>query len=169
MSQWMRVGIVLLLTLGLGTSSVGGEEEVASSQLAVDLAWLSGCWSSDESEECWMPPKGGVLVGLNRGADGRSFEFLRIAEEEGELVYWASPGGRCPATPFRAMETTSKRVVFGNPAHDFPQQIEYWLDAADVLHARVSATVEGESPGFEITWSRSDWSNEMRLSGGQED
>lgn len=45
------------------------------------------------------------------------------------IVYLASPGGRCPATLFRLETLKGEYVVFANPAHDFPQRIEYRLGA----------------------------------------
>ncbi|MBZ0113878.1 MAG: DUF6265 family protein [Thermoanaerobaculia bacterium] len=132
------------------------------------LAWLSGCWQGEGGEECWLPPLNGTMLGLNRGPDGEHFETLRIARhEDGDIAYFASPMGRCPATPFLLTESSDRRAVFTNPAHDFPQEIVYWIEGGedgetDTLHARVSATTEGETRGFEITWQRRSWTPESR-------
>jgi len=124
-----------------------------------DLDWLTGCWTGDGGEECWLQAEGGMMLGVNRGPGSKSFEFLRIEQAEGgPWIYHASPGGRCPPTAFTSTEIDRKRVVFENPDHDFPQRIEYWLDDSNHLHARVSADRGGESRGFEITWQRGDWS-----------
>ncbi len=124
-----------------------------------DLAWMSGCWRSERTttllEECWLPPRSGMMIGVNRtsGEKGYSFEFLRIVDEDDAVVYLASPSGK-EAVPFRATELGERRVVFTNPEHDFPQRIAYWLED-DRLHARVEAEVDGEMTGFELVWSRS--------------
>jgi len=130
------------------------------------LAWLSGCWVGEAGEECWLEPRAGAMLGVNRGAAGGGkappFEFLRIVEEDVGLVYQASPGGRCPPTPFRAVEVAERRVVFANPEHDFPQRITYWLEGSGgdaVLHARVEAESDGEKRGFELVWRRGSWAD----------
>ncbi len=145
---------LLLVPTTLAAATSQDSDQPAS---AAELTWLAGCWANDQGTECWLPPQQGMLLGLNRGEDGRSFEFLRIAEEENGLVYWASPGGRCPATPFTATELSQQRVVFTNPDHDFPQKLEYWLADDGTLHARVTADHEGEERGLELVWTRSDW------------
>ena len=72
-----------------------------------DLVWLTGSWVVVEgdglSEEHWTRPAGDTMMGLNRTvARGRTiaFEFLRIESTAQGVVYWASPGGRYPPTPF---------------------------------------------------------------------
>lgn len=109
-----------------------------------------------------MAPLGGTMLGMNRGPEreGRqpAFEFLRIVEEDGALVYLASPSGRQPPTPFRSVEIGEESVVFANPEHDFPQRITYWLDRSGsepLLRARVEAQNEDyEWQGFELSWLR---------------
>ena len=126
------------------------------------FAWLAGCWVGEGGEECWLAPRGGTMVGMNRGPDreGRQpfFEFLRIVEDSEGIVFLAMPAGRHPPTPFRAIEIGEERVVFANPEHDFPQRISYWLDRSSgkrVLRARVEASNEaGEWDGFEVNWTR---------------
>jgi len=68
------------------------------------LAWLSGSWIERKgqatTEEHWMAPSGGLMLGVNRtiAASGKaSFEFLRIAQTPEGLSYFASPQGK-PAT-----------------------------------------------------------------------
>jgi len=123
-----------------------------------DLAWMAGCWVGDEgagrSEECWMPPAGGMMLGLHRdlAADGSlaGFEYLRIVADESGLAYLASPGGRSPTT-FRLQEASAGRVVFSCPEHDFPQRIVYVLDSG-MLHARVEGVVDDELHAMEWSW-----------------
>ncbi|MCH7664834.1 MAG: PQQ-like beta-propeller repeat protein [Acidobacteria bacterium] len=122
------------------------------------LGWLSGCWQGTSGEECWLAPLGGTMLGVNRGPEcgGRqpSFEFLRIIEQDGDLVYLASPSGRFPPTAFPAVEVGESRVVFANPEHDFPQRITYWLEDGENLRARVEAQEIGEWRGFDVAWKR---------------
>lgn len=96
-----------------------------------DMVWLSGDWTGTRGrssiEERWGPPKGGALLGVSRTVRAgkmRGFEFLRIMERDGGLVYYAQPGGR-KATEFVLTKLEGKRAVFDNPRHDYPQRITY--------------------------------------------
>jgi ketosteroid isomerase-like protein len=107
------------------------------------LDWMAGHWCTDSGgnsvEEVWLPPRGGVLVGLGRThTTDRTvgFEFLRIATVEGVQNYIAQPGGR-PATHFARTAGGEDWVRFENPEHDFPRRIEYRRDR-DRLYAEVA-------------------------------
>ena len=64
------------------------------------------------------------------------FEFLRIVERDGGLVYIAQPGGRS-ATEFVLTELDTQRAVFVNPRHDYPQRIIYELSDAGTLSTSI--------------------------------
>ncbi len=156
---------VLCVALLVGTGVASGARAAPDSPRIAELAWLAGCWIGEGGEECWLEPLGGTMVGINRGPqrEGKppAFEFLRLVEDGGKLVYLASPSGRHPPTPFEAIEVGERRVVFANPDHDFPQRITYWIeepDGRESLHARVEARQDGEWQGFETTWTRGVWS-----------
>jgi len=148
---WLLGGLALGGTVAAQTSSVD------------DLGWLAGCWSESSErgtvEECWMAPRGGMMIGVNRTTrtgGQTSFEVLRIADSEKGLAYHASPGGQMPPTLFPLVESSQGRVVFANPEHDFPQRILYWLDG-ETLHARIEGDVDGETRSMEWTWTRANW------------
>ena len=65
-----------------------------------------------------------------------AFEYLRIVERDGGLVYVAQPGGR-PPTEFVLTELDRNRAVFVNPRHDYPQRIMYALSKEGVLNASI--------------------------------
>jgi hypothetical protein len=109
-----------------------------------DLAWLAGTWVGEAGpvrvEERWTPPAGGAMLAVSRTLKGgrmAAFEYLRIVERDGGLVYVAQPQGRAP-TEFVLTALKGRTVRFENPAHDFPKVIEYSLDGSGVLRARVS-------------------------------
>ena len=124
------------------------------------LAWLAGCWQGEAGEECWLAPRDGVMIAVNRAParDGKTpfFELLRIVEDREGLVFLAQPRGVSPAVPFRAVEVGDSRVVFANPEHDFPQRLTYWRDG-ERLRVRVEAQRDGEWRGFEQAWSPGSW------------
>jgi hypothetical protein len=141
---------------------VGGLETVrsaGSTQAAVkpaqatvaSLTWLAGNWEGRQGaaviEERWTPPGGGAMLGVSRTLrDGRmvAFEFLRIVERDGTLVYVAQPGGR-PPTEFTLTRVGPTEAVFENPMHDYPQVITYTMTADRTLTASTTAR-DGSKP-----------------------
>lgn len=108
-----------------------------------DLAWLAGAWVGSRSsgssiEERWSPPLGGAMLAVSRtvNTSGKmvAFEYLRIVERDGGLVYIAQPGG-AKGTEFVLSELVtekgSKRAVFDNPRHDYPKRIVYELSTGE--------------------------------------
>ncbi len=101
-----------------------------------DLSWLTGAWAGTRGangaiafEELWSPPKGGSMFAISRTVSRdrlSAFEFLRIIERDGGLVYVAQPNGGV-ATEFILTEFSGKRAVFENPRHDYPKRIAYEL------------------------------------------
>jgi Domain of unknown function (DUF6265) len=120
------------------------------------LAWLSGCWSMTRpdgmTEEHWMKPAGGSMLGMSRtvrGARTTEFEFLQIREQGDKLVYIAKPSGQAEAS-FPSKSITDREVVFENPTHDFPQRIIYRKTPEGRIAARVEGTMNGQPRGFDL-------------------
>lgn len=126
-----------------------------------DLEWLTGAWvgtrgaaGATSIEERWSPPLGGAMLGVSRTVSrGRmtAFEFLRIVERDGGLVYVAQPGGAAP-TEFVLTELGKTRAVFENPRHDFPQRIVYELSGEGSLSASIGYAKGGRPQRLE--WKR---------------
>jgi hypothetical protein len=156
-AKFAVVGVILG---GLAVSDLTARGQVPSAlpTTVAALSWMAGSWGGTqgpaEMEEHWTTAKGGSMIGMHRDVvKGRtiSFEFLRIEEQDGRLVYLASPNGQ-PATPFRLVEAGPARAVFANPKHDFPQRIIYWKDGAD-LRARIEGPQGGKTVGEEWSWA----------------
>ena len=123
------------------------------------MAWLAGAFVGTRGaagavsiEERWSPPLGGAMLGVSRTVSrGKmtAFEFLRIVERDGGLVYIAQPGG-VPPTEFVLTELGGTRAVFENPRHDFPQRIVYELSAEGVLSASIGYVKGGRPQRFEF-------------------
>jgi hypothetical protein len=135
-----------------GTARARAQEGTAPRELDA-LAWLAGHWREEIergfTEELWLPPRGGLLLGLNRSSSGPGrahFEFLRIVEDEHGIAYLASPAG-APPTPFRLTALDAQHVVFENPGHDFPKRIEYRLEDGKLV-----ASIAGDG-GKGRTWT----------------
>jgi hypothetical protein len=124
------------------------------------LAWLTGHWSNGEGdnlvEELWMEPRGGAMLGMHRDFRGGKFvffEFLRIVEDSAGVAYVAQPRGHAP-TRFGLIERGERKVVFENPAHDYPQRILYWIDEQGRLHARTEGRTAKGPRTEDWVWSR---------------
>ena len=117
--------------------------------------WLAGSWISETregwTEEHWMAPRGGVMLGLNRSGKGEKvsgFEFMRIVCEE-RCTFYASPSGQAPVA-FReaASEGRGQQLVLENPANDFPKRIVYRREGNRLL-----ATISGAGGANSISWT----------------
>lgn len=131
------------------------------------LAWLEGRFTvstaedgkQTDMEELWGPAGGGAMFGMARTVtDGKlkSFEFLRIVERDGGLVYIAQPGGG-PPTEFVLTEIGATRALFENAVNDFPKRIVYerlpaGADGRDGLRTGISDT--GGSRAYDVTYAR---------------
>lgn len=132
-----------------------------------DLAWIAGAWvgtrsSGSSIEERWSPPLGGAMLAVSRtvNTSGRmaAFEYLRIVERDGGLVYAAQPGG-APKTEFVLTEfgptqAGGHRAVFDNPRHDYPKRIVYELSADGTLSATTGFIKGGSPRRYEFTRER---------------
>lgn len=122
-----------------------------------DLAWLGHTWvgtrGTSSLEERWSPPLGGTMLAtsrtVNKSGKTSAFEYLRIVERDGGLVYIAQPGGR-PPTEFTLTELSPRRAVFENPRHDSPQRIVYELSAEGGLTASIGFMKGGVPQRFEF-------------------
>lgn len=121
-----------------------------------DIAWLAGAWNgmqrTSSIDERWSPPKGGAMLGLSRTVRGDrmvGFEYLRIVERDGGLVYVAQPGGRSP-TEFVLTQVNENRAVFVNPRHDYPQRIVYERSKENTLTASIGFA-KGRLQSFQYT------------------
>ncbi|MCE9618330.1 MAG: DUF6265 family protein [Planctomycetes bacterium] len=123
-----------------------------------DLSWLAGAWvgtrsSGSSIEERWSPPLGGAMLAVSRtvNTSGKmgAFEYLRIVERDGGLVYIAQPGGAKP-TEFTLTELSPTRAVFENPRHDYPKRIVYELSAEGGLSATIGFAKGGSPRRFEF-------------------
>jgi len=123
-----------------------------------DIAWLAGAWvgtrsSGSSIEERWSPPLGGAMLAVsrtvNKSGKMNAFEYLRIVERDGGLVYIAQPGGTKP-TEFVLTELTTTRAVFDNPRHDYPKRIVYELSAEGGLTATIGFMKGGTPRRFEF-------------------
>jgi hypothetical protein len=142
----MTLTICIMLALALLPAGSRQTPEIKGTPAKIaDIAWLAGSWRGSEGtttiEEHWTTPSGGSMLAVSRTVRDdklRAYEFLRIAEAGGSLLYLAMPNGRSPATPFTLTKIEARAATFENPAHDFPRMIRYALGDDGVLEATIS-------------------------------
>lgn len=124
------------------------------------LAWLGGCWKSENAEagslEHWMSPAGGSMLGMSRTVRKGvtvEFEFMQIvATNAGTLVFIAKPSGQSEAS-FSLLRLSENEAAFENLQHDFPQRIIYRLDQGK-LHARIEGKRNGSIHAVDFPMTR---------------
>lgn len=112
--------------------------------------FMTGCWHiNDErswTEECWMAPKAGTMIGASREGRGdalKTWEWMAIERTpNGSLSFYASPQGKLRTT-FTLDRSSADEVSFVNRAHDYPQRITY-RRVDDALEGEISL-IDGKS------------------------
>jgi hypothetical protein len=138
MTQTALAGVLVLLF------APGLAQPTPARATLADIAWIEGTWvgrGAVSLEERWTPAAGGAMLGVSRTVkDNRmvAFEFLRIVERAGGLVYIAQPNG-VPPTEFTLTAVDAESATFENPAHDYPKMIRYSKRPDGSLEARISA------------------------------
>lgn len=154
---------LLFLGLALFASLMSTKVLLAAPAASISsLAWLAGCWERAAgptvSMEIWMPPAGGVMLGMSRTVkQGKTVEteFMEIREEGEKLVFTAWPSGQSKAS-FPLLEQGAQMVLFGNPSHDFPQKIGYEGTGAGVLSAWIEGTKGGKVRRVDFPMTRAE-------------
>ena len=153
--------LVAVVVVGIGvTSGLDAQDRRAPASATIArVAWLAGSWSGGDdgatTEEHWTPPAGGAMLAVSRSvyadrttpARMTAFEFLRIVERDGTLVYIAQPNGR-PPTEFVLTAITGESATFENPAHDSPQAIRYTRRPDGSLQVRLEGGRNSEAVVF---------------------
>ena len=107
-------------------------------------AFMAGCWDQtrgeDWTQECWMEPRGGLMLGASRQGKGTklsSWEQMRVEQAaDGKIVLASAPEGG-PAVAFAARTLSPTTAEFTNATHDYPQRIRYELKG-EMLEAEIS-------------------------------
>lgn len=141
-----RSCLMLLVLVFVGGRVTGGTAAAAVAWQPAGVAlpvWMTGCWAGQRGGERfferWIVADPLTLLSVaHTTKDGRmtAFEFLRVTVRDGKVLYIAQPGGR-PPTEFTATSVTADRIVFENPAHDYPKRVIYQRKDADWLNASI--------------------------------
>lgn len=140
MRSFLLPSLVSLLVASCA-SSAQPVASVSAAELpsAGELAWIVGAWTScgeTTVHEDWTQ-RGTSFHGrgTTRSATAVTGERMRIAVQDGNWVYVATPEGREPVT-FTLSRWSGSSATFINPTHDYPQRIAYERHG-DTLRARI--------------------------------
>ncbi len=127
-----------------------------------ELAWVVGAWSATvegtTTIETWCPvpateTSAARWIGDNRTRQGDrevAFEWMAIEGPRAASVYLAQPSGRTPPARFdRVVADRPRAAVFENPAHDFPQRIEYLREGSTLR-----AVASNQTAQLPFAWTR---------------
>jgi hypothetical protein len=122
--------------------------------------WILGDWVADgaksEFHESWveLSPQTFEGIGSERSkSDGsaQASEALRLVEKAGAVFYVAKVAHNELPVAFRLTECSADRMVFENPAHDFPRRLEYRQQPDGGMTVAVS---DGAAKGFTLEFKR---------------
>ena len=157
--------------LSVALVCLAAASDLAAAQQLDQVAWLAGCWAAEGGEpgsnEIWLPPAGGTMLGLGRTIKKEKTvesEFMQIRQSaEGKLIYVAQPS-RQKETTFTLKSLAEADVVFENLEHDFPQRVMYRLQADGKLLARIEGLKKGILRGIDFPMRRVNCETELKSS-----
>ena len=150
----MRVLLPIVLA---ACAEVAGAAECSSLD---SMRWLLGDWLADGPKSTWREtwteagPHSWEGQGIEtpKAHPGRaSAEDLRLVEMGEGVFYVAKVSHNDLPVAFRLVECSEGRLVFTNPAHDFPRRLDYERQPDGALKVRVS---DGADKGFTIDFVR---------------
>ena len=115
--------------------------------------WLVGTWFSKSGErsnyERWNKSNDSTYVGRSysiQHGDTVSAESVTLVQQGEAITYIPIVQGQNNNMPvmFTLVSSDSNKLIFENPAHDFPQIITYWRVPPDSLVAEISGMINGE-------------------------
>jgi len=125
--------------------------------------WLLGTWQQPSVKgiltESWQQLNDSTFIGQSffvSNGDTLSSESISLQQRKDTLFYIPTVADQNEGKPvvFTLTNLTDSSVTFENPKHDFPQKIEYQLNAPDSLIAEVSAVVEGKTKALTFRMER---------------
>jgi len=114
------------------------------------LTWLSGHWSTDETEpkhEVWSFQNDSIMTGMayrQKGRQALDKEMMRLFLHKGFIFLESIVTNQNKGNPilFELTDQTKTKARFENPNHDWPQYIEYNLNKDGALNIDVGGMEE---------------------------
>lgn len=156
----LRGVVVLAVVAALVAAAPASSQEAGADRptctSTADLAWMIGAWRQETQgtvfSERWRHGEGDALVGEAHsvsadGAEVYQDEVMRIAQQDGVLVYAADPDGDGVFVTFTLVACGERSAVFENATHDFPQRLSYRRNDNGGLTASVT---DLKDQGFDL-------------------
>ena len=147
----------LLLIVLAACAEVAAAAECGS---LASMRWLLGDWLADGQKSAWreswteVGPHSWEGQGIETPKADRaraSTEELRLLKMGDGVFYVAKVGHNDLPVAFKLVECGDGRLVFTNPAHDFPRRLAYERQPDGGLQVRVS---DGADKGFTLDFAR---------------
>lgn len=154
----MRHAASLFFVLVLAGCAVAAHASECNS--LASMQWLLGEWRAEGGKTTWSETwteinaktwEGRGVEALKAAPGKQSTEELRLVEMGGSVFYLAKVTHNELPIPFRLDECGDDRLVFANPAHDFPRRLDYERRPDGRLLVRVS---DGADKGFTLDFAR---------------
>jgi len=119
----------------------------------VQVSWLIGKWANTAKQrhdyETWEMYNDSTYLGKSysiQSGDTVSFESIKLVEGSEGIYYIPIVQGQNNNLPvsFKLIVLEANKLIFENPAHEFPQRISYQLVSRDSLVAEISGMLKGE-------------------------
>jgi len=154
------------------TNSVSTPPSASAGQVKptlADFAWLAGrwqgAWGPRVAQQVWMPPKGGVMLGMFQTVDNGDtlvLELFTIVEKPGGISLYVrhftptlEPWEASKATLLKLASSTPKALEFDNPLNGQPKrQIIRKIDADTYASRAEIVPDKGDTQVVEITYHR---------------
>ena len=130
-----NLAIALICTLTACSQKPTSENESIKPKKIAQANWLVGTWFSKSGErsnyETWNKYNDSTYVGRSysiQHGDTVSSESIRLVQQGEVINYIPTVQGQNNDMPvmFKLISSDSNKLIFENPAHDFPQIITYW-------------------------------------------
>lgn len=144
----------------------GPASETASVNSISDIekaSWLIGSWHNTSPEvsstEVWEKKNDSTLSGISFavvGKDTVSYETVSLEQIGKTTCYIPTVKEQNNAQPikFTLTSSTANKMIFENPAHDFPTKIIYNRITNDSMVAEISGVVEGKQRSEQFPFVR---------------
>jgi hypothetical protein len=167
------VAFALTAWLASPTASIAQSEERTKWSIE-DLSWFAGHWEGtlfgSKSEEAWMAPEAGTMIGafrlktedpVSHAIKTTVIEFFIIEETDTGIIYrfkhfnpdytaWEKDRPLI----FDLVELDGSRAVFESNVQNSPKRMTYSLDDAGQLRVLVEGEENGKTDAFEAVYSR---------------
>jgi len=119
----------------------------------LQASWLIGKWSNTAKQrndyETWEKYNDSTYLGKSysiENGDTVSSESIKLVEDSEGIYYIPVVQGQNNNLPvsFKLIVVEANKLVFENPAHEFPQRISYQLVSPDSMVAEISGMIKGE-------------------------